>query len=351
MNQIVFLKRTTKIGTVLILVVVLISIGLVARLRGVFANGDAKLFVTHLGTNLSESPDEDWSHSVSADDDDFVQLFGELSTNGETEAKEVTIKFEIPSGKSGGTTTKLIASSTTEGVDSKSEKVVWNWRGASCQLVFVGGSASAKVDRNRNDEVDDNDELDINGPIADDIVGAGVNFGLLSDGSVQVNFKAKVECDDEQSPPNPTPSLSPSPTASPNSSPLASPSQSPVVGGTTVVNNTTNNTNINNNENKSENKVEVKVENNPTQTQTQTATTSGGVTPAVAGAATSSAALKGQPETGVGVMGMATLFGAAPFGFMLTRFGRGRVMVPAKTREELGKFASGLFQTRKSKRI
>ena len=66
--------------------------------------------------------------------------------------------------------------------------------------------------------------------------------------------------------------------------------------------------------------------------------------PAVAGA---SVPLK-QPETGVSVLGMASMMGAAPVGFALSRFGRGRTLV-GKREEMLAEIAFGLVNRRLGK--
>ncbi len=50
------------------------------------------------------------------------------------------------------------------------------------------------------------------------------------------------------------------------------------------------------------------------------------------------------PETGVSVLGLASFFSAAPFGLMLSRFGRGKSIY--KKKEELGNFALGTFEER-----
>ena len=55
-----------------------------------------------------------------------------------------------------------------------------------------------------------------------------------------------------------------------------------------------------------------------------------------------------QPETGVGVLGLATMFSAAPVGLALSRFGRGRVTT-GKKEENLGGIAKGLVELRHGK--
>jgi hypothetical protein len=138
-----------------------------------------------------------------------------------------------------------------------------------------------------------------------------------------------LDCGEPTPSPSPTPTSSPSPSASP--APIPSPSPTPGVGGT--VENNNNNTSESNNENK----VEVKVENNATQTVNVESQVLG----------TSTVPVK-QPETGAGLLGIATLATTAPFGFMLSRYGRGRVL-RGKKEESLGKVASDIFDSRNSK--
>ena len=55
-----------------------------------------------------------------------------------------------------------------------------------------------------------------------------------------------------------------------------------------------------------------------------------------------------QPETGVGVLGMAAMAGSAPIGLMLARYGRGR-LIAGKREEDLSETASGLVTKRTKK--
>lgn len=156
--------------------------------------------------------------------------------------------------------------------------------------------------------------------------------------------------------PSPTPTPSPTPKPTPSPTPIASPSPTPPVGGST---NVTNNDNDNENENENENEntnsqkqnqennqnqdndQENDQENNQTVNVTQNVTTGG--TGTVAGTSTG---LK-QPETGLGVLGTTSMFGALPVGFALSRFGRGRI--GAKREEEsLSEIGSNLVESRKA---
>lgn len=290
------------------------------------------LFVTHLGTNISEPPTEDWSHNPAADNGDFVQLYAEVGTHVSDAAQDVTVKFELPSSFTGTGTSTVRATSSTGGVAERSDSVFWNFRGAQCKLVYVPGSADAKLDRNR----DGTREHD--GSISDSIVTSGVNFGTFTDGVVQVDFKARVECAGAPAPspsPTPTPAPSPSPVVSPSPTPVASPSPSPVSGGVQCpagfsgqlvgnvimcVQNTNTNTNTN--------------------TNSQTQTNNQNVTVNNPAAVVSAAVPRKQPETGLGVLGLLSVFGAGPVGMALARYGKGRV--EAKEEDWMG-MARGLM--------
>jgi len=52
-----------------------------------------------------------------------------------------------------------------------------------------------------------------------------------------------------------------------------------------------------------------------------------------------------QPETGAGVLGLATMASAAPLGVILSRYGRGR-MIAGKKEEELAETACEVFKNR-----
>lgn len=54
-----------------------------------------------------------------------------------------------------------------------------------------------------------------------------------------------------------------------------------------------------------------------------------------------------QPETGVGVLGMASMAGAGPLGLLLARYGRGRIT--GRKEENLAEIAFGLTKKRQEK--
>lgn len=114
--------------------------------------------------------------------------------------------------------------------------------------------------------------------------------------------------------------IKPGAVASP--SPTPTPSPTPATGGT----------NNNSNDN--------------SQSQSQTQNNNQTVNVAVnQGSVLGTSVPKKQPETGVSVLGLASFFSAAPFGLMLSRFGKGQGIYRKK--EELGSFATGTFEKRR----
>lgn len=57
-----------------------------------------------------------------------------------------------------------------------------------------------------------------------------------------------------------------------------------------------------------------------------------------------------QPETGAGVLGMASVAGAGPLGLLLARYGRGRI-ASRKEEESLSEIGFNLTETRKEKNL
>lgn len=136
--------------------------------------------------------------------------------------------------------------------------------------------------------------------------------------------------------------IQPSPTPTPTPTPVGG------VGGGDINTNTNTNTNTNNNN------VNVNVNNS----QSQTVNVSGGVTTAAAvspagqvkgQAITTKGGVTTQPETGVSVLGMATMAGLGPLGFMLSRYGRSRVVT--RREEDLNEVAGKAFFERQRKRM
>ena len=137
----------------------------------------------------------------------------------------------------------------------------------------------------------------------------------------------------------PTPTPSPSPGASPSPSPVVSSSASPTAGGFNITNNNTNtNSNTNNNNINIDIKNEQKNEQNVTVNN-----------PSVAGVTTTSVPGK-TPETGPSVLGFASIFGASGVGLILSRYGRGRVMVTRK-KETISEVAQSIFRVRQDQKL
>src|SRR3989344_6400533 len=125
-----------------------------------------------------------------------------------------------------------------------------------------------------------------------------------------------VDCKPE---PSPSPSPSPTPTPAPQGGQDQGQSQ----------------------EQKQKTEVNVNVEQKQENNQTVNVTV-----PEVKSAAVSSVPVK-QPDTGVGVLGMASMAGAGPLGLLLARYGRGRIT--AKKEENLAEIALGLAKKRLDK--
>lgn len=287
-DQIKFLKRVWKVGTVILLAVILVAVGLIWRLSAVLAAAPS-LFVTHLGTNLNDSA-SDWSHNPSVSNGNFVQLYAEVGTHVADAADNVLVKFELPGSFAASGTSTVRVTSTTSGVAERTDAVNWTYKSGQSKLVYVPGSAAARVDLDRDGTAE------FTGPISDEIVTSGINLGNFTNGLAQINFKARVESAPGASP---SPSPSPSPTPSPSPSPSPAPGQS--------------------------------------QTQTQTITINN---PTV----TTAAVPAKQPATGPSEVALATMFGAGPLGVILSRFkGRGPIIEEG---DDLADLAEELFRNR-----
>ena len=127
--------------------------------------------------------------------------------------------------------------------------------------------------------------------------------------------------------PLPSPTPSPSPSPQPSSVPSPSPSPEPEGGQ--------------GQDQEQDQEVNVNVNVNQTQENNQTVNVAGQV------AGVSTIPLK-QPETGVGVLGMASMVSAGPLGLALARYGRGRIV--AKKEEDLTSIASDIVSDRLSKK-
>lgn len=143
--------------------------------------------------------------------------------------------------------------------------------------------------------------------------------------------------------PTPSPTFSPSPSPTPSATPSPSPSPTPtatptptIVPSPTPTVTTGGNTNINTNENKQE----------QTQTQINNQTVNITVNQATASGQVLSKTIVKQPETGVGVLGFATMLTSAPVGLFLARFRKGRINSKNLSNSE---FATSAFEQRLQK--
>ena len=289
----------------------LVAGGLFLSLKSVSA-GSPNLTLLYLGNNNNDSSDS-WDHDVTLTSGQQVQLYAEIhNTNVPSTANNVKVKATLPGGTfTDGSSTATL---TADNASSVSDSVALHITGGG-QLNYVPGSTVLTWDPNG----DGNYEYNLT-PVADGIVDGGFTLPSGLNGwnqyIAQVAFLAQVTG------PSPTPSPTPTPSPSPTVAP--SPSPTPAAGGD------------NNNNNNNNNDIDIDIDNN----QTQTVNVSGGVT-------TASVPVK-QPETGVGVLGMTAMFGAAPLGLALSRYGRGRLMTTRKE-EDLAEIANGLVNTRRGK--
>ena len=300
-DQIKLIKRTWKTGAIVLVVFTMLFGGLFLNLRSALAT-NPNLTLLYQGNNNND-PNDSWDKDVSANVGEYVQLYAEIhNTNVPTTANNVKIKVNLPSGSGNSTATV-----SADNANSVSDSLTINVNGGGT-LEFVTGSTELTwdVDGDGNKEYDHT-------PFSDGIVGNGIVLGNQQGCNqyiIQVTFLVKVVAPAEQ--PTPTPTPTPAPPA----------------GGQ----------NQEQNQQQTQNN-----EQNQTVNVTNTNTNTVNV-PAVAGA---SVPLK-QPETGVSVLGMASMMGAAPVGFALSRFGRGRTLV-GKREESLAEIAFGLVNRRLGK--
>lgn len=323
------LKLGWKSGAAILTATTLFVGGLVLNLNAVNAT-NPNLTLKYLGINNSGG---NWGHNVDIAAGEVMTLYAEIhNTNVPTTANDVSIRVHLP-----GTTGNSRADVTALNAPGVSDNVQINVAGGN--LEYVSGSTRMTWDVNG----DGNKEFD-NTLMPDGITQTGLTLGDqqgCNEFIIQISFLARVV---EKPKPSPSPRPSPSPTPSP--SPLPSPTPPPTGGDVNVdvdVDNDNDNSNENENNNENNNEqdqsqnqdVDVNQENN----QTVNITTN--IPPAVAGA---KVPLK-QPETGVSVLGTVSMASAAPVGFALSRFGRGRV-IARKKEENLSELASNLVEGR-----
>lgn len=296
-KQIKVIKRIWKTGAIALVVLTMVLGGLFLNLKTVSAT-NPNLTLLYLGNNNND-PNDSWDKNVSANVGEYIQLYTEIhNTNVPTTANNVKIKVNLPSGSGNSTATV-----SADNANSVSDSLTINVNGGGT-LEYVTGSTELTWDVNG----DGNKEFN-HTPFGDGIVGSGVVLGNqqgCNEFIIQVTFLVKVVA--PQASPTPTPTPTPVP-------PAGGQSQSQSQTQNNEQNQTVNVTNTNTN---TVNVPEVK-----------------GV----------SVPLK-QPDTGVSVLGLASLMGAAPVGMLLSRFGRGKRLVGKREEENLAELGKNLVDNR-----
>src|SRR3990167_3588422 len=306
-DQIKLIKKIWKTGLISLVVGVMVLGGLFLNLRGASATGTPNLTINHLVTGPSSSS---WSDSVTLNTGDTVHFYAEIhNTVVGTTANGVVISASLPSGTfTNGTSTATVRA---ENANTASDSVSVNINGGG-RLELLPGTTRLTWDVDGDGNKEYNNTFIAGSPTE----GSGILLGDqkgCNEFIIQVGWSAKVVGGQE---PEPTPTPTPTP--------------APPSGG-------------NNQEQEQEQEQEQNqdVDVNVSQNNNQTVNITNPAPPAVAGV---KVPLK-QPETGVSVLGTSLMAGAAPVGFALSRFGRGRV-VSKKDEETLGEFANRIVSTR-----
>lgn len=293
------LKSTWKFGVVSLTVVSLVAAGLIVPLKSATA-AEPEMALIYLGAN--DGPNSSWSENVTLNQGQSIMFYAEVhNTVVGTTANNVKIKATLPNGS--GTSNINVSADNAASV-SDSVNIQVNGGGT---LQYQPGST--QVNCHGNPQCTD-------GTAPDGVVGNGINLGDQNgcyEFIIQVTWIAKVVGPAASPSPSPSVSPSPSPSTSPSPEVSPSPSASPTTGG-------------------------------QTQSQSQTQNNNQTVNITNAGSVQGVKVPVKQPETGVGVLGLATMFGAAPLGFALSRYGRGRVI--GKVEEDLSEVAVGLVSKR-----
>ena len=306
MNQLQLLQKTFKAGIALLTALILAFAGFFINLSNTSASGTPNMAVRALVSEV-EDPSQGWTHNLNSQGGRTVKFYLELhNTVVGTQAQNVRVKVDLPSGVS--TSKTIPVTLWADNANSASDAVVVNVINPAqgAEIRYVNGSSRLTWDENGDHILDYNQT-----PIPDGITSGGVRIGDQSgcnDFIIQVNFLAQLVA----STPSPTPTPTPVPTPTPSPTTTGSQSQSQSQSQTQ--------------------------NNNQTVTVTNTVSQ-----PAVQ---VTKVPVK-QPETGVGVLGMLSMFTAAPFGVILSRYGRGRLV--GKREEELSETASNLARARAKK--
>lgn len=313
MNQLKLLEKGWKAGLAVLTASVLAFGGLFLSLTSSLASGTPNMTVRMVVNDDNDVPDQGWQHTLSSQAGHRISFAVEIhNTVVGTEARDVHVAVGFPSGVRN--TLNIPVNISANNANNASDSVAINVTSpvSGAEIRYVPHSTRLYWDRDGDGVREYN-----NTPLVDGIVGGGLTLGDqkgCNEFIIQVTFLAELVAGQE-----PEPSPSPSPTPTPSATP--SPTPTPPAG-------------------QSQSQSQSQTQNN-TQTQTVNVTTAAAPAPQVAG-------VKKQPETGVGVLGMAAMFSAAPIGLVLARYGRGRIH--AKRDEELIVTANSIFSDRQSKK-
>jgi len=302
-KQIKLIKRIWKTGFISLVVATMLFGGLILNLKAALATGSPtpNMTVRHEGLIGANG---NWSHNVTLNPGDEVQFYAEIHNTvvGST-ADNVRLKVNL----TGGTFTDgtSVATVSANNANSASDTVNIHINGGG-KLDFIQNSTRITWDVNGDGNKEFNNTYVAGNPTTGDGLLIGDQHGC-NQYIIQVYWAARVV----GNPASPTPTPSPTPPASPTPTP-----------GPTIINNNSN-------------------ENNNTNTQNQTVN----VTGAVAGVSIPAK----QPDTGVSVLGLASMFGSAPVGVALSRFGKGKKVVGKREEESLAEIAFGLVNRRSGK--
>lgn len=325
-DPIKLLKLGWRTGMTATVVSTMVLGGLALNLSAAFATNDPQpnLTVRHLGVRGGDSG---WTENVNLNQGDEVHFYAEIhNTVVGSRADNVTLTAAVTGGTfTDGTST---ATASANNASSASDTINIHINGGG-QLQFVPNSTRVTWDVNGDGNKEYNNTFVAGNPFNGLLIGDqdGCNQYII-----QVGWSARVVGGTQPSPsPSPTPSVSPSPTPTPVASPTPPPS-----GG---------NNQDQDQEQEQDQEQNQDVDVNVEQNNNQTVNITNPAPPAVAGV---KVPLK-QPETGVSVLGLASMAGAAPVGLALSRFGRGRVVGKKDEEETLGEFAKGLIGNRSGK--
>src|SRR3989344_3532574 len=313
-KQIKLIKRIWKTGFISLVVATMLFGGLFLNLKAALATGSPtpNMTVRHEGLIGANG---NWSHNVTLNPGDEVQFYAEIHNTvvGST-ADNVTFKANVTGGNfTNGTS---VATVTAANANTASDTVNIHINGGG-SLEFIDHSARVTWDV----DGDGNKEFNMTRVAGNPMSGNGLLIGDqkgCNEFIIQVYWAARVK-----GAPQASPSPSPTPTPTPTPTPV------PPTGGQNQEQNQSQTQNNNQNQTV-----------NVTNTNTNTVNV-----PEVKGV---SVPLK-QPETGVSVLGLASMFSAAPVGLALSRFGKGRKVVGKREDESLAEIAFGLVGRRSGK--